>query len=94
MNCPHCGAPDIDERYDAVSDMTNPRAFAKLSTAHEQHYTPETLAELWGTSERSIRRTFDGEPGVLRLGKRGALRRAMRIPKSVAERMHRQMVTK
>ena len=81
-------------RMEGVSRVTNPRAFADLSPATEQHFRPAQLAKLWGCGEETVRKMFDREPGVLRLGERGALRRAMRIPQSVAERVHRERVAK
>ena len=64
-------------------------------SAFERHYTPKELGELWTLDERTIRRIFRDEPDVLRLGK--ANRRdgkreyiSLRIPASVAERVHRQ----
>ena len=63
--------------------------------AFERHYTPKELGEVWALDERTIRRVFRDQPGVLRLGK--ASRRdgkreyiSLRIPASVAERVHRQ----
>ena len=63
-------------------------------SATEKHFTPDELAELWGVSAETIRITFRGEPGVLRLqqptkGKRQYV--LMRIPESVAERVHRKL---
>lgn len=67
--------------------------------AMERHFTVKELAELWGFSEDSILRMFRDEPGVLKVG-RGGLSRyaprsgqrqqriAMRIPVSVAQRVH------
>ena len=62
----------------------------------ERHYSPAEIAGLWGLSEETVRRIFSGEPGVLVLrndaqgcGKRNYT--TLRIPASVAERVHRQM---
>ena len=62
--------------------------------AAEAHYTPDQLAELWGVSAETVRLTFRNEPGVLRLqqptkGKRQYV--LMRIPLSVAERVHKRL---
>jgi hypothetical protein len=60
----------------------------------EKHFTPQELAEAWGVSAETIRMTFREEPGVLRLqqptkGKRQYV--LLRIPHSVAERVHRRL---
>jgi len=63
--------------------------------AFDKHYTAKELAELWSLDESTIRRLFQDEPGVLRIGKFG--RRdgkrdyvTLRIPESVALRLHQQ----
>jgi hypothetical protein len=63
--------------------------------AFERHYSVADLVTLWGLSEKTIRRIFVGEPGVLEWGhdeerfKRGY--KTMRIPQSVVQRVHRRM---
>ena len=62
--------------------------------AIERHYSPEQLAELWGFSADTIRRLFEREPGVLVMERNVAGRRryrTLRIPESVAERVHRRL---
>jgi hypothetical protein len=68
-------------------------------SALERHFTPKELGQVWGLSDTKIRRLFEDEPGVLligessrRLGKK--LKRSyftMRIPESVAIRVHERM---
>lgn len=62
----------------------------------EPHFTPAEVAEAWGVSADTIRRMFMDEPGVLviepapaRFSRRKY--RTLRIPASVAERVHRRM---
>jgi len=64
----------------------------------ERHFSPRTLAELWGYSESTIRRRFQDEPGVVKIGSMG--RRdgkrdyaTLRIPESVARRVYREMTS-
>jgi hypothetical protein len=72
------------------------------SSAFEPHFAPKDLAVLWRLSDTKIRRMFEDEPGVLREGEpsrrlgRKLKRRyfTMRIPESVAIRVHRQLSTK
>ncbi len=63
--------------------------------ALEKHYSVCELSQLWGLSEKTIRRIFADEPGVVKLGheesrfKRGYM--TLRIPESVVQRVHRRM---
>ena len=64
------------------------------SVALERHYSVPEIAELWAMSEKSVRRLFAGENGVLEWGthesarKRGYLN--LRIPESVLIRVHQR----
>jgi hypothetical protein len=61
----------------------------------ETHYTPDELASLWGVSVDSIRRIFRDEPGVLKMGDKNPKHKrqylTLRIPGSVAERVHTRL---
>jgi hypothetical protein len=61
----------------------------------EPHYSPSQLAKLWGVSTETIRVIFRTEHGVLKLGKPATkYRRAyitLKIPESVAERVHERL---
>ena len=61
----------------------------------ERYYTPQEIAEMWKVDERTVRRKFIDEPGVLKLGR--AISRhhkrsyiTLRIPASVLARYHRE----
>jgi len=61
----------------------------------EPHYSVADLGTLWGLDQSTIRRMFQDQPGVLKIGKAG--RRdgkrdymTLRIPRSVARRFHTQ----
>jgi transposase-like protein len=59
----------------------------------ERHYTVAELARLWQLDQSTVRRVFQDEPGVLKLGRGTRGKRAyvtLRIPESVAERVHRE----
>lgn len=63
-------------------------------TTFERHYSVDELAVLWGVSDDFVRRLFLHEPDVVvffkyRPGKRTY--RVLRVPQSVAERVHRRM---
>ena len=64
--------------------------------AMEQHYTAADIARQWGLSVDTVRRLFEHEPGVLiveptrgRFSRRRY--RTLRIPESIAERVHRRL---
>jgi hypothetical protein len=65
----------------------------------EKHFQAAELAESWGLSTATIRKMFEKEPGVLLIGSPSrrvgrALRRSyfmMRIPESVADRVHQKL---
>jgi hypothetical protein len=64
------------------------------SSAGEKHFAPSELAKIWGVSPVTIRRIFEAEVGVLKLGKsHGRKRRyvTLRIPESVAVRVHAKL---
>src|SRR5271165_3299158 len=62
--------------------------------ALERHYTVGQLAKRWHSDYKTVRRMFEGEPGVLTWGpgerchKRSHV--SMRIPESVVIRVHRK----
>ena len=68
----------------------------------EVHFTPARLAKEWAVSTDTIRHLFYDEPGVLKIdrpettrggkdGKGKRRYRSIRIPQSVAERVHRRL---
>jgi hypothetical protein len=73
---------DLNAGAGSVSDP-----FAKL-------YTPAELANLWQLSENSIRRLFQDEPGVFKMGDSNPRGRrgytTLRIPTVVVERVFRE----
>jgi hypothetical protein len=73
-----------------------------MSAFTEQHFLPIELSKLWALSPSKIRRMFEHEPGVLLTGEPSRrvgriLKRSyytMRIPASVAERVHARLTAK
>jgi hypothetical protein len=67
------------------------------TSVFEKHYSVRELASLWNLSDRTIRRMFVGEPGVVEWGAcERRMKRAyktLRIPESVARRVHRRLIT-
>jgi hypothetical protein len=68
----------------------------------EHHFQPADLAKLWGLSPSKVRRLFENEPDVLRIGEPSrrvgrVLKRAyytLRIPQSVAQRVHDRLTAR
>jgi hypothetical protein len=61
----------------------------------EQHYSVQEVADALHLSEKTIRRYFEDEPGVIKLSPRknrgGRTRFVLRIPQSVLNRWVRRM---
>jgi len=72
-----------------------PTAFFQLEIAKEHQFAASELGELWGLSEDTIRELFEDEPGVLVMGWEDSRTKArckmLRIPESVAVRVHREL---
>jgi hypothetical protein len=86
---------DLISRNDdrQIGQQQNPTSSGS-SPFIERHYSASELAALWNLSLDTIRRIFENEPGVLVLGegrpKRNRRRyTTLRIPESVAARVHR-----
>jgi hypothetical protein len=77
-----------------VADAPSPLA----GPAFEPHLSVREIAEIWGLSVDSIRHLFEDEPGVLRIARAETLHKrkycSLRIPVSVAEKVHRKLLTK
>lgn len=75
--------------------MDTAKTASHASLALEQHYSPAELAARWAVSQKLLRSLFAKEPGVLRVDrpekrhKRGYC--SMRIPESVAIKVHREL---
>jgi hypothetical protein len=84
-----------------IDQSINPDGTVDIAAADadEQHYTPQELADRWSLSATKIRRMFENESDVLRVGepsrregrqlKRGYY--TMRIPASTAERVYKRL---
>jgi AraC-like DNA-binding protein len=62
--------------------------------AFQPHFTVAELAKEWRLSPSTLLRIFKSEPGVLRIGNLKTRKRtkiSLRIPKDVAERVHRRL---
>jgi hypothetical protein len=66
--------------------------------ALERHYTPKEISEMWGWSPKTVIRRFVNEPGVLLVRREETRTKRsysqIRIPESVALRVHERYVVK
>jgi hypothetical protein len=73
-----------------------------VGLAEEKHYSPGDLSDLWGFAPSTIRELFAEEQGVIRIGAPSrragrTLKRSywtLRIPASVAQRVHSRLTSK
>jgi hypothetical protein len=70
----------------------------KIAGIHDdQHYPPSYWAKKWGLSENFIRPLFVNEPGVIKIARPEDLKKkkraytSLRIPASVAARVHERL---
>ena len=92
--------PGVDEVKLAIvvperAWIDQPPAGLDYPISIEKHFTPDQLGKMWNFSGSTIRDLFREEPGVLiidrpeKMHKRGYC--SMRIPASVAERVHQRL---
>lgn len=62
----------------------------------EKHFSLTELAEAWGLDEKSIRRIFENEPGVMVFARPTSKSKrkytTLRIPEAVVSRVHQRML--
>jgi AraC-like DNA-binding protein len=67
------------------------------SIALEPHYSVPQVAAMWHVSEKTVRRLFEDEAGVLRWGTEDSLHKRgyqnLRIPQSILIRVHQRRET-
>ena len=83
------------ESSHALHTVSSPSAGPAIELAREKHYSIIEIAELWALSEKTVRKIFEREPGVIhwsteeKLHKRGY--RTLRVPETVLHRVHRKL---
>lgn len=81
----------------AHNSLTSNYQFASYSTdaSEERHYSVSEIADLWSLSEKTVRRLFEGQAGVIQFGSQETLHkrgyRTLRVPESVLHRVHRTL---
>lgn len=68
-----------------------------VDLANERHYSVIEISKLWSLSQKTVRRIFENEPGVIVWGhpENGRRRgyRTLRVPETVLQRVHRKLRT-
>jgi hypothetical protein len=68
---------------------------ASIDLASEKHYSVIEIAKLWALSEKTVRKIFEREPGVIHWGTEEGLHkrayRTLRVPETVLHRVHRKL---
>jgi len=83
------------EPFDAFRPVSVASPLGHVDLANEKHYSVIEIAKLWALSEKTVRKIFEREPGVIhwsteeRLHKRGY--RTLRVPETVLHRVHRKL---
>jgi hypothetical protein len=66
-----------------------------VDLANERHYSVIEIAKMWAFSEKTVRKIFDSEPGVIHWGTEESLHkrayRTLRVPETVLHRVHRKL---
>jgi hypothetical protein len=66
-----------------------------VDLANEKHYSVIEIAKLWALSEKTVRRIFEREPGVIRWSREETLHKrgyhTLRVPETVLHRVHRKL---
>ena len=85
----------MSENHLEKNDPSASKIIPSSVPAFEKHFSVRELAQLWALSERTIRRIFAGEAGVICWGRdESRSKRAyktLRIPDSVAQRVYRKL---
>jgi len=84
--------PQSSHVANPLSSMVPP---APMDLANERHYSVIEISKLWALSEKTVRRIFESEPGVIHWGSEETLHkrgyRTLRVPESVLLRVHRKL---
>jgi hypothetical protein len=85
--------PYCEDEYEKLLRVLH--GLGPVDLANEKHYSVMEIAKLWALSEKTVRRIFEREPGVIQwsreetVHKRGY--RTLRVPETVLHRVHRRL---
>ena len=76
-------------------DTISGTSLSASDLASERHYSVIEISKLWALSEKTVRKMFEREPGVLHWGTEERLHkrayRTLRVPETVLHRVHRKL---
>jgi hypothetical protein len=83
------------EPSDGFRPVSVAASLGPFDLANEKHYSVIEIAKLWALSEKTVRRIFEREPGVIRWSREEKLHtrgyRTLRVPETVLHRVHRKL---
>lgn len=83
------------EPSDGFSPVSVGSSSGPVDLANEKHYSVIEIAKLWALSEKTVRKIFEREPGVIQWGTEESLHkrayRTLRVPETVLHRVHRRL---
>jgi hypothetical protein len=85
---------DLARKMPQSSHLTG-LSVGAVDLANEKHYSVIEISKLWALSQKTMRRIFEREPGVIHWGaeesrhKRGY--RTLRVPETVLLRVHQKL---
>lgn len=85
----------LEYRQDHLRERLCQAPSTTFTAPTERHFTVPEVAAMWKLSTDSVRRLFQNEPGVLRLGRDHKGTRqyvTLRIPESVFQRVYRRLL--
>lgn len=87
----------LDSGFSVLKTRELPKTIENetASDMFEKHYSINEISDLWGLSQKTVRRIFEHEPGVIELdNSRSRHKRTYvtrRVPESVLRRVHRKL---
>jgi len=76
-------------------DFSTASVITTADLANEKHYSIIEISKLWSLSQKTVRKMFENEPGVLEWGTLETMRkrgyRTLRVPETVLQRVHRKL---
>ena len=83
------------ESSHAFHTVSGPTPVVAIDLASEKHYSVIEIAKLWALSEKTVRKIFEREPGVIHWGGEETLHkrayRTLRVPETTLHRVHRKL---
>lgn len=83
------------ESSHSLHAISGPSPVASIDLASEKHYSIIEIARLWTLSEKTVRKIFESEPGVVHWGTQEKLHkrgyRTLRVPETILHRVHRKL---